>query len=46
MKTKLLLFLFYSGFFGSLVAQKVYHKAYYSNGILKEEGWIDDNGKL
>ena len=46
MKIKLLLFLLYSGFFGSLLAQKVYHKAYYSNGILKEEGWKDENGKV
>lgn len=42
-RTLLLLFLSVSL---SLVAQKkTYHKAYYKNGNLKEEGWIKNNQK-
>lgn len=42
MKTKLLvaLLICYSSF-----SQKEYYKSYYSNGKVKEEGWIENNKK-
>ncbi len=29
----------------SLVGQKTYHKSFYENGTLKEEGWLENNQK-
>ncbi|CAM1359313.1 conserved hypothetical protein [Tenacibaculum sediminilitoris] len=30
----------------SLVGQRVYHKSFYENGTLKEEGWLEKNKKI
>ena len=43
---EIILFIFLFCFSTSLFSQKEYHKEYYKNGQLKEEGWLLNNDKI
>ena len=44
MKNRFTIFLFFISI--AIFSQKVYHKSFYDNGNIKEEGWLKDDKKV